>query len=68
MMPKKEEEQSIDTLVLLRRQNKIPTKGDTETKYCVESEGKTIQILTLLEIHPIYNHIGLLNVTHGLFQ
>ena len=31
MMPKKEE-QNMDTLVLLRRRNKIPTGGNKETK------------------------------------
>ena len=52
MMPKKEE-QSMDTLVLLRRGNKIPT-GDTETKCGAESEGKTIQRLPHLGIYPMY--------------
>ena len=37
MMPNKKEEQSMDTLVLLRRGNKIPTEGDTETKGGAES-------------------------------
>ena len=55
-MPKKEEEQSMDTLVLLRRRNKILTEGDTETKSGAESEGKTIQKLQHLGIHPIYNY------------
>ena len=44
----------MDTLVLLRRRNKIPTEGDT--KYEAESEGKTIQILSHLGIHPIYKY------------
>ena len=56
MMPKKEEEQSMDTLVLLRRENKIPTEGDTETKCGSETEGKTIQRLPHPEIHPIYSY------------
>ena len=56
MMPKKQEEQSMNTLVLLRRGNKIPTEGDTETKCGAESEGKTIQRLPHLVIHPIYRH------------
>ena len=56
MMPKKEEEQSMGTLDLLRRRNKIPTEGDTETKYGAESEGETIQRLPHLGIHPIYNY------------
>ena len=54
MIPKKEEEQDMGTLVLLRKRNKIPTEGDTETKCGVESVGKTIQILPHLGIHPIY--------------
>ena len=54
MMPKKEEELSMDTLVLLRSGNKIPTEVDTETKCVAETEGKTIQRLPHLVIHPIY--------------
>ena len=54
MMPMKKEEKSMDTLVLLRRGNKIPT-GDTETKCEAETEGKIIQRLPLLGIHPIYS-------------
>jgi hypothetical protein len=33
MKLKKKEEQSVDTSVLLRRGNKIPTGGDSGTKY-----------------------------------
>jgi hypothetical protein len=33
MKLKKKEDQSVDTLFLLRRVNKIPMKGVTETKY-----------------------------------
>ena len=43
MKLKKREQQSIDTQVLLRRENKIPTGGDTETICGTEPEGKTIQ-------------------------
>jgi hypothetical protein len=39
---KKKEDQSMDTLVLLRRKNKIPMEGVTETKYEAETEGMTI--------------------------
>ena len=53
---KKKEDQSVDTLVLLRRGNKIPMEGVTETKYEAETEGMTIQRLPHLGIHPIYNH------------
>jgi hypothetical protein len=31
-------------------------KGVTETKFGAEMEGKTIQRLPHLGIHPIYNH------------
>ena len=55
MMPKKKEEQSMNTLVFLRRGNKIPTEGDIETKYGAETEGKIIQKLSHLGIHPTYN-------------
>ena len=40
-MPKKKEEQSMDTLVLPRSGNKIPTEGDTETNGGAEFGGKT---------------------------
>jgi hypothetical protein len=41
MKLKKKEAQSMDTSVLLRRGNKIPRVGDTETKHGEETEGKT---------------------------
>jgi hypothetical protein len=44
---------SVDTSVLLRRGDKIPREGVTETKCEAESEGMTIQRLPHLEIHPI---------------
>ena len=53
MMPKKKGEQSMDTLVLLRRGNKIHTEGDTETKCGEECDGKTIQRLPDRVIHVI---------------
>jgi hypothetical protein len=56
MKLKKKEDQSVDALVLLRWVNKILTGGDTETKCVAETEGKTIQRLPLLGIHPIYTH------------
>ena len=43
MKLKKKEDQSVDTLVLLRRENKTAMRGDTETKYGAETEGKAIQ-------------------------
>jgi hypothetical protein len=38
-----EEGYFVDTLILLRRGNKIPMKGVTETKCEAETEGVTIQ-------------------------
>jgi hypothetical protein len=38
---KKKKDQSMDTLILLRMRNKIPTKG--VTKLGAETEGRTIQ-------------------------
>jgi hypothetical protein len=52
MKLKKKEDQSVDTLVLLRRGNKIPMGGVTETKCGAETEGKTIQRLPHLGLHP----------------
>ena len=52
MKHKKKEDQSVDTSILLRRGNKIPMGGDTETKCGAETEGKAIQRLPHLEIHP----------------
>jgi hypothetical protein len=56
MKLKKDEEQSIDALVLLRRGNKTVTGTNTETKCGVETEGKAIQRLPHLGILPIYSH------------
>jgi hypothetical protein len=42
--------------ILLRRENKIPMEGVTETKFGAETEGMTIQRLPHLVIHPINNH------------
>jgi hypothetical protein len=56
MKLKKKEDQSVDTSILLRRENKIPMGGVTETKFGAETEGMTIQILPHLGIHPINNH------------
>jgi hypothetical protein len=39
---KKKEDQSVDISVLLRRGNKTPMGGDTETKCGAETEGNTI--------------------------
>jgi hypothetical protein len=42
--------------ILLRRGNKIPMRGITETKCGAETEQKAIQSLIHLGIHPIYTH------------
>jgi hypothetical protein len=56
MKLKKKEDQSVDTLFLLRMGNKILMEGVTETKFGAEQEGRAIQRLPHLGIHPIYNH------------
>ena len=56
MKLKKKEDQTVDTLVLLRRGNKIPMGGDTETQCGTETEGKAIQRLPHLGIYPIYSY------------
>jgi hypothetical protein len=55
-MKHKKEDQSVDTSFLLRMENKIPLEGVTETNVGAEMEGKTIQKLPHLGIHPINNH------------
>jgi hypothetical protein len=52
MKLKKKEDQSVDTLSLLRMGNKISMEGVTETKFRAELEGPTIQRLPYLGIHP----------------
>jgi hypothetical protein len=54
MKHKKKEDQSVDTLILLRRRNKIFMVRVTECG--TETEGMTIQRLHNLGIHPINNH------------
>ena len=46
----------MDTSLLLRMGNKIPMEGFTEAKFGAEKEGRIIQRLPHLGIHPIYNH------------
>ena len=48
-MKLKKEDHNVDTLVLLRKENKILTGGNMETKCGEETEGKIIQRLTDLE-------------------
>jgi hypothetical protein len=56
MKLKKKEDQSMNTLFLLRMGNKILMELVTEKKSRVEPEGMTIQRLPHLGIHPINNH------------
>jgi hypothetical protein len=42
MKLKKNEDQSVDTLSLLRIRNKTPMEGVTETKFGAETKGWTI--------------------------
>jgi hypothetical protein len=51
MKLKKKEDQSVDTLILLRRRNKLPMAGVIETKCGAETERMTIQRLPHLGIH-----------------
>ena len=53
---KKKEDQSVDTLPLLRIGNKTPMEGVTETKFGVKMDGTSMQRLPHLRIHSIYNH------------
>jgi hypothetical protein len=53
MKLKKNEDQSVDTLLLLRIGNKTPMEGVTETKFGAETKGWTIYRLPYLGIHPI---------------
>ena len=61
MKLKKKEDQTVKTLVLLRRGNKIPMGRVTVTKYEPETEGKAIQRPSHLGFQPVYNHIQLPN-------
>jgi hypothetical protein len=56
MKLKKKEDQRVNVSVLLRNGNKISMGGDTETKYGAENEGKAIQRLPHLRIHPTYRY------------
>jgi hypothetical protein len=56
MKLKKKEDQTVDTSILLRRRNKIPMEGVTETKCGGENKRMTILGLPHLGINFIYNH------------
>jgi hypothetical protein len=45
-MKLKKEDQSVDTLFLLRMGNKIPMEGVSVTKFGAKMEGRTIQRLS----------------------
>jgi hypothetical protein len=53
MKPKKKEDQNLDGSVFLRRVNK---GGSIQTKCGAETEGRDIQRLPHLGIHPVYSH------------
>jgi hypothetical protein len=55
MKLEKKEDQSVNSLLLLRMGKKILVEGVTETKSRDETEGKTIQRLPHLGLHSIYN-------------
>jgi hypothetical protein len=48
--------------VLLRRENKILSGAKMKTKCRAETEGKAIQRLPNMEIHPIYSYQSYLEV------
>ena len=52
MKLKKKEDKSVGASVLLRKGNKILTGANIETKCRAETEGKTIQRVAHLQIHP----------------
>jgi hypothetical protein len=56
MKTKKKEDQSMDALVLLRRENKYSQEEICRQKYRAETEGKVVQRQSHLKIHPIYSH------------
>jgi hypothetical protein len=56
MKLKKNEDKSVDTLLLLRIGNKTPTEGITETKFGAEMKGWTIQRLPHPGVCPIISY------------
>jgi hypothetical protein len=53
MKLKKKEDQSMDTSFLLRRENKIPMEGVTETKFGAEMERRTFIYLFYIPITAV---------------
>jgi hypothetical protein len=62
-MKLKKKDQGMDASVLLRRGNEIIMGGNTKTNCGAKLEGKAIQRLPHLGIHPIYS-----NQTQTLLQ
>ena len=60
MKLKKNKDQHVDTLVLLKWGNKILMGGETEIKYGAETEGKAIQRLPHLG-NPYFIHLPILD-------
>jgi hypothetical protein len=56
MKLKKKKDHRLGALILLRRGKKILMGGNTETNCRAETEGKAIQRLPHLGIHPIFSH------------
>jgi hypothetical protein len=56
MKLKEKEDQSVNTMFLLRMRNKIPIEGVTDTKFRAEIERRSIQRRPHLEIQPINNN------------
>jgi len=56
MKLKEKEDRTVDATVFPRRRNNILTGGNTESKCGAETEGKAIQRLPQMGIHPIYRH------------
>jgi len=51
-----EEDQNMGTSFFLRRGNKVLTEGNIGTKSGAETEGKAIQRLPHMRIHPLCSH------------
>jgi hypothetical protein len=62
----KKEDQNVSILTLLRRRNKIPMEGVTETKCGAENIRMTILRLPHLGSHPIYNLAPILDAIKDL--
>ena len=54
---KKNEDQSVDTLPLLRIGNKTPMEGVSETKFGAETKGWMIYLETFISRDPSHNQL-----------